>query len=289
MKICLYCQSEYSASAIDCMHCSTTTPVINGFAAYAPEMAHNGGGFKADFFASLAALEAKNFWFRSRNKVISWVLNRYKPNFKSMLEIGCGTGFVISHLVKQFPDVKFSGSEIFTAGLSHAAKRVQSANLMQMDARKIPFINEFDIIGAFDVLEHIKEDEVVLKEIYKALNTNGMLVLTVPQHQWLWSQADQHACHERRYSASELKEKLHRAGFEIVRSTSFITFLLPLMVVSRMNSHGGDDDYDSTAELKLNPILNAILEKILTVELFFIKLGVHLPIGGSRLVVARKK
>jgi SAM-dependent methyltransferase len=59
------------------------------------------------------------------------------------------------------------------------------AVLFQMDARKIPFESEFDVIGAFDVLEHIEEDEKALAQIFHAVLPGGGLILTVPQHRFL--------------------------------------------------------------------------------------------------------
>ena len=64
-----------------------------------------------------------------------------------------------------------------------------------MDARRIPFEDEFDVIGAFDVLEHIKEDEQVLVQMHRAVKSGGGIMLTVPQHMFLWSEQDVQAHH----------------------------------------------------------------------------------------------
>ena len=148
--------------------------MVGGFVCYAPELALEGsGGFKSGFFRDLAALEDKNFWFRSRNKLIVWALGKYGASFRSFLEIGCGTGYVLSGISKAFPDRELFGSEIFTTGLSFAMERLTSSLLMQMDAREIPFVEEFDVIGAFDVLEHIQEDDEVLVQVQQALKLGG--------------------------------------------------------------------------------------------------------------------
>jgi len=103
-----------------------------------------------------------------------------------------------------------------------------------MDARKIPFEEEFDVIGLFDVIEHIEEDDLVLSQVNSALKSNGVVIITVPQHMCLWSAADEYACHIRRYSKYEIEQKITNAGFEILRSTSFVTLLLPALFLSRM-------------------------------------------------------
>jgi trans-aconitate methyltransferase len=246
-------------------------------------------GFKAHYFNQLAELEAGNFWFCGRNRIILWALHKYFPELKSFLEIGCGTGFVISGISKQFPETKLFGSEYLEEGLVHARQRLPTAEFSQMDARCIPYESELDAIGAFDVLEHIEEDEAVLEQIYKALKPGGFVFITVPQHRWLWSTTDEYACHVRRYVANELHKKARKAGFEIVRSTSFVSTLLPAMFLSRLFQQDKKDmSIDKVAELRINLILNKIFEWFLYFELALIRAGVSLPIGGSRLLVARK-
>jgi 2-polyprenyl-3-methyl-5-hydroxy-6-metoxy-1,4-benzoquinol methylase len=85
-----------------------------------------------------------------------------------------------------------------------------------------------------DVLEHVKEDERVIGQIHGALKPGGGAIIAVPQHPWLWSPADEAACHQRRYIRNELERKLQNAGFEILRSTSFNALLLPAMFASRI-------------------------------------------------------
>lgn len=246
-------------------------------------------GFKTHYFKELAELEAGNFWFRARNKLILWALHKYSPGLKSFLEIGCGTGFVISAISKRFPEAKLSGSEYFEEGLVYARQRVPSAEFAKMDARHIPYESELDAIGAFDVLEHIEEDESVLQQMYKALKPGGFVFITVPQHRWLWSAVDEYACHVRRYGASELHQKVCRAGFEIIRSTSFVSTLLPAMYLSRLLQWNKTDmNMDDVAGLRINPILNKIFEWFMGFEWVLIRVGFSLPVGGSRLLVARK-
>jgi SAM-dependent methyltransferase len=246
-------------------------------------------GFKAHYFKELAELEAKNFWFCARNKLILWALQKYSPRLTSFLEIGCGTGFVTQAVSKLFPAARLVGSEYLEEGLVYARQRVPEAEFTQMDARDIPFESELDAIGAFDVLEHIEEDEVVLQQIWKALKPSGIVFITVPQHRWLWSAVDEYACHVRRYGTQELHQKVGNAGFEIIRSTSFVSALLPAMYLSRLlQKNKTNMSMDDVAGLRVNPILNKFLERLLEGELALIRVGVILPVGGSRLLVARK-
>lgn len=290
MRRCLACQGVYATQLGNtaCPHCHVANISIDGFIAYAPALAKDSDGFKAGYFSELSSLEENNYWFRSRNKLILWALKKYSHPFASFLEIGCGTGFVLAGISKAFPDTSIYGSEIFVDGLSFASQRVPSAQCMQMDAQQIPFINEFDCIGAFDVIEHINEDEQVLRQIHSALKDDGTLLLTVPQHMWLWSAVDEHACHVRRYSVADLHSKLKQAGFNITRSTSFVSFLLPAMIFSRLGrKHSAT--FNPMHEFNISHFLNKLLEIVLMFEHIFIRLGLSLPIGGSRLVIAKKR
>src|SRR5262249_49133872 len=161
------------------------------------------------------------------------------------------------------------------------AARAPHAHFIQMDARDCPYLDEFDVAAAFDVIEHIDEDEAVLANLFRAVKPGGHALITVPQHRWLWSDADRCACHRRRYQAVELHAKVRRAGFEILRSTSFVSLLLPLMLISRRSTK----NFDPLAEFKIGARLNEALQAVLACERRLITLGVNFPVGGSRLVI----
>lgn len=293
MKRCLTCNATYEdphqPDAERCPKCETQIAYIQGLQVYAPDNADVSEGFKAEYFDNLAQLEERNFWFRARNRIIAWAFGKYAAPVGNVLEIGCGNGYVLRGLKEAFPNVELNGSEIFLNGLQFAAKRMPDVTLMQMDARDIPFTEHFDAIGAFDVLEHIEEDEAVLKQVHTALKPGGMLILSVPQHMWLWSAMDDYACHFRRYTDAELKSKFEAAGFTVLRSTSFVSFLLPAMLASRLvKKDVATDDLDASAELRINPILNTLFYWIMRLEALLIRLGVSFPAGGSRLIIAQK-
>jgi tRNA G46 methylase TrmB len=113
-----------------CPSCGHTPALVDGFDSYAPDLAHEGGGFKENYFSDLANLEGANFWFQSRNNLIMWALKKYVPNFQSFLEVGCGTGYVLSGIANKFPNSILMGSEIFIAGLDFAAARLPSVKLI---------------------------------------------------------------------------------------------------------------------------------------------------------------
>jgi SAM-dependent methyltransferase len=287
MKICLNCRRRFDDQDWECPGCHYEPEKIDGHIAFAPRIAEHGEGFNANYFATLFELEPNSFWFRSRNRLICWALERYFPRARSLLEVGCGTGFVLAGIRKNLPDLTLAGSEIFAAGLRLAAQRLRGVRLFQMDAQQIPFESEFDIIGAFDVLEHVTNDELVLSQMYQAVRDGGGILLTVPQHPFLWSRVDEYSKHVRRYTAVELKTKVRRAGFSIARATSFVSLLLPLMLISRARMRRGEGELDST-EVRLSAPLDFLLELIMDCERAMIRCGIFLPAGGSLLLIAKK-
>ena len=288
MKKCLECGAVYGSSQSACPDCHVAPRIQDGFPAFAPDHVREEVGFKDEYFCETAEVEEGHFWFRSRSKLIVWAIAKYCPDVVRFLEVGCGTGFVLSAIAQAFPGARLHGSEVLCEGLHRAFSRVPTSNLVQMDARRIPYVDEFDAIGAFDVLEHIHEDVQVLRQIHQALRPAGRMFLTVPQHPWLWSSVDNYSFHVRRYAAKELHEKVRLAGFKVLRSTSFVTALLPLMFGSRRKSGRGGTGAKSRAELNVHPLLNRIFEAVLGCELWLIRVGLNFPLGGSRLLVAEK-
>jgi SAM-dependent methyltransferase len=259
-----------------------------GVPVFAPELAE-GKGSDADYtWDALVAAEERHFWFRSRLRLILWALRRYFPHARNVLDLGCGTGHALEAMSRLLPGVTTSGSDARLEGLAHAGRRLPRTQLLQMDAGHIPFRDEFDVIGAFDVIEHLDEDEAALAEMFRAVRPGGGILLTVPQHRFLWSAADDYSCHRRRYSRSELFAKVRSAGFEVLRSTSFTAVLLPLLVAARRGRRRPLSEFDPTAELRVGRATNLVLDAALRLEGAFIRGGVSFPAGGSLLLAAKR-
>jgi len=237
---------------------------------------------------ALARAEDTHFWFRSRANLIAWALGRHFPRAESLLDVGCGRGSVLASLRRSFPAVTVAGGEILDAALQFARQRLPGADLYQIDARRLPFDREFDVITSCDVLEHIDDDSMAARECYRALVPGGGIIVTVPQHRWLWSAVDTFSRHRRRYSRPQLVALMQQAGFVVERVTSFVTVLLPLVVLSRMRSRRMDDGFDATRELKIGRRLNMLLEHLLDLERRAIQAGISFPLGCSLLIVARR-
>lgn len=289
MKRCVRCRSTYVGSAWTCPTCGASPERIGGYLAFAPDLAARNDGMEPDAHHRLDGLQDASFWFRARNGLIRDLVTRHFPSAERVLEIGCGTGFVLQALQSALPRSRLSGSDIYLNGLPYAAQRVgPQVSLFQMDARHIPYVEEFDLICAFDVVEHINDDGRVLDEIRRALRPSGGVLLSVPQHPFLWSRVDEISFHKRRYRLGELEAKCRKAGLEVIRSTSFVTALLPLMLLQR-RLRSRRADYDAEAELALPRGLDRALEFVLEWERKSVRAGLSLPVGGSRFVAARRR
>lgn len=287
MRACVRCGSTVVDADWRCGRCGDRPEVVGGFLSFAPELAQRARTFDPSLFATLAAIEPESFWFHARNELIAALLRAHFPGARWLLELGCGTGFVLSYLERTFPVVETAGCDVFVEGLDWARRRLARSMLFQADAAHIPYRDHFDVIGAFDILEHVGDDLAVLRAIHGALAPSGIVVLTVPQHRWLWSRADDLAHHERRYDANGLRGKAIDVGFTVERQTSFVMALLPLMLASRLvqrlvKRHG------VMAELQLPAVLDRPLRLVMAAERALIRSGLSLPVGGSLALVARK-
>jgi SAM-dependent methyltransferase len=289
MQHCLSCEATFERSDWTCPSCGAKPSLRNGFVAFAPELAASSDGFPVHAHAALERIEAQSFWFRSRNRLIRDLASRYFKGARNVMEIGCGTGFVLGALRQALPDARLTGSEIYTDGLAIARRRWgEGVTLIQADAQRLPFAAEFDLICAFDVLEHIEDDARVLAEMHRALRPGGGLLLAVPQHPFLWSKADEIGHHQRRYRRGELERKCSAAGFEVVTSTSFVTCLLPVMMLQRRLPRRKPTTLGACG-VTVPRALDRVLEIGTELDRLLIRAGARLPAGGSRFVAARRR
>jgi SAM-dependent methyltransferase len=246
------------------------------------------GAFDAELVGILAGVEDQSFWFRSRNELIVSTFKRSFPDAASFLEIGCGTGFVLRGVREALPHLNLTGAELSAEGLEVARRRLPGVRLLELNVLAMPFDEAFDVVGAFDVLEHIEDDQLALGGILRAARRGGGVIFTVPQHPRLWSAFDEIAGHFRRYTRRELVARLERAGFVEIRTTSFVTFLLPGMFASRLRHPAGSTDFNLEESLLLPRVLDRLCGSIMRIERRMIQAGLRFPVGGSLLAVARR-
>ncbi|QEZ49023.1 class I SAM-dependent methyltransferase (plasmid) [Cupriavidus oxalaticus] len=288
MRICNQCKAPLKIDVWACTACGWQPRVLAGVLCLAPAMMVDHDGFHEPLFVEYEKLEATHFWFVYRRKLILDALQRYFPTLRSFMDVGCGTAENLRAIQARFPRARLVGGEASLRALMQGQRKCK-AQLLQMDARAIPFAQAFDVLGAFDVIEHVDDDAQVLAEMYRACRNDGGIVLTVPQHPSLWSHMDDAAKHKRRYTRQELVKKVEAAGFEIVDVTSFMTLLLPAMAISRVWQRAKPPGDAMDDGFRIGAAMNGMLGGVCTLEHNLIRAGLRFPAGGSLLLVARKK
>jgi len=240
--------------------------------------------------------EDHHWWFATR----TWsLLNLIDANITrrdgNVLDIGCGAGNMIHHLSRYG---RVQGIEVDARPVAMAQAR--GYDVRQGDATKnIPFPDaSFDLVTALDVIEHVDEDEAIIREACRVLRPNGILTISTPAFQWLWSYNDVLNGHKHRYTPHELRERVEHAGFRVKRLTFgfFLVFPMsaPLILLrnrmgqkKELRSHHVDKDEYQVEMEPTSPLVNTILRGVGRVEATMLK-AIDLPIGSSLMVVAQK-
>ena len=229
-----------------------------------------------------------NYWYVSRRELIIWAIGKYFSSAKNAIDIGCGTGFNLLGIKQHYPTLCLHGCDASQRSLQIARSYDTDINFFESSIYEVNSEKKFDLVMALDVLEHLDEDVLALKNIHGLLADKGGAIITVPQHPFLWSPADEYAHHVRRYTRKELLSKAAEAGFKVDRTTSFVTSLFPLMVASRLFDRILKRPYDFEKELAVGRFTNFLFRNILSLERGLIRLGFSFPFGGSLMLVLRK-
>lgn len=252
------------------------------------------GGYDDQFFNLLQKIEDRHFWFKGRARIVSQIaqqLARGVDKF-NVLELGCGNGGMLKALQSACPTATVVGMDLFLQGLRNA-RESGARRLVCGDARQTCFAPVFDLIGLFDVIEHIPEDVEALRGAARLLAPGGAILITVPAHPKLWSYFDTASRHCRRYTPESLRESIEGAGLRVEYLTQFMAALYPIMRLTRWLG-GKKQNRKSAAELareelRIVPGVNGILNALMAAESKVIARRRRLPIGTSLLAIARKE
>ena len=233
-------------------------------------------------------VEQSHWWYTGRRQILASfvedICRRVTDRRARILDVGCGTGANLL-MLSQYGDAE--GVDISEDALAFCRER--GLDKVRLGAgENLPYDDgTFDLVTAFDVVEHMDDDLAGLREMRRVLRPGGRVLLFVPAFMFLWGVQDDVSNHRRRYRLPELQRVLEQAGFEIERSTyANITFFLPILLIRKLMRVMG---ITASTENNINvPALNGVLGKLFGAESFVLRF-MNIPFGVSGLCVARTK
>jgi SAM-dependent methyltransferase len=245
---------------------------------------------EAYLFEEMARTEDHHWWFRGRRGVIEAVLRRHLPPapHRRILDVGCGTGGNLP-LLQRFGQVE--GLEGSAEALALCRRRLgPDFPLHQGHLPEGLPPGPFDVVTAFDVLEHIPDAVGALRGVRSALAPGGLLVLTVPAFGFLWSEHDEVHHHQRRYTVDLLTGQLLAAGLRPRWSSYFNSLLFPpiaaVRLLQRLVPGTRKNELRSDVEVtRSSGLANRVLETIFSSERHVVP-RLSLPFGVSLMAVA---
>ncbi len=229
-------------------------------------------------FTKLKAAEERHFWFRIRRRWITDRIARFVPPPARVLEVGCGSGNVGAHLSRK--GYRVTGSELYADALEMAWSGFDK---VRSDAVDLPFDDgAFDVVGLFDVIEHLDDDLPPLREAFRVLKREGIVIVTVPARRELWSHVDVLSFHRRRYVPALLRRLFSQLGArEEALEYMFASLYLPMMLGRRKSREKVPNQLD------IGPLANLCFQTLCDTERR-ISRRAPFPIGTSLIAVYRK-
>jgi SAM-dependent methyltransferase len=207
---------------------------------------HREDEYDPDGFLSLREMQTRHFWYRGRHRFLLHNLKRAfrsagnpGPNGRAGIDLGGGCGGWAAYLNQHAPGLfgEFAVADSSVDALEFAGGFVGTdVRRYQIDLLQLPWRERWDAAFLLDVLEHIPQDEDVLREVHQSLRPGGYLFVTTPALKCFWSYCDDLSHHVRRYSRRDFAELAQRTGFELCWSRYFMFFLSPLLLLSRLKS-----------------------------------------------------
>lgn len=239
--------------------------------------------------------EDRHWWFASRTRALLTILERHtRRRDLLILDVGSGAGNMYHHL-SRYGDV--IGVESHPAPVKVGQDRGYDIRLGEGDNLNFEDAT-FDLVTALDVVEHNEHDVAMLQEMHRVLKPGGLVLISVPAFQWLWSFNDDINDHKRRYTVGDLEEKLRRVGFSPLESTynNFLVFPLAAAAIfankrkqppTELKSHYFDEDAYQVDMQPTHPVVNAVLTGVGMAEQGLLRVT-PLPVGTGLISIARK-
>ncbi|MBM2811042.1 MAG: Methyltransferase type 11 [Chloroflexi bacterium] len=225
------------------------------------------------FYAEYSQIETTHWWSLGRRSIFLDLLRgrlAAHPQAR-LLDVGCGTGAMLGLLQPFGTPI---GVDVEASALGYCRDR-GCERLVQASANALPFLDAtFDLVTAFDIIEHMDDDVGSLAELGRVCRDDGQVLLSVPAYSFLWGAQDEISHHRRRYTRGDLAGRLHAAGLRPELLTYFNTFLFPIIAGIRLARRfipEGDRQLRSDFTMTKPGLTNAVLTRILAAESPFIR------------------
>ncbi len=227
------------------------------------------------------------WWAKGRRELAVHLLKKHVGTLKgkSMLDLGCGPGVLLEDLKKEGANV--CGIDISSSAVDFCRSR--GLDVKKADVSKLPFKKKkFDGVLAIDLLEHIENENRLLKEAKRILKKDSVFLMMVPAFSILTSSRDKRLGHFRRYNKKNLEKQLTKSGFQVLKSSYFVFFFFPFWLFRVLVERIFPQKREIQTDLMLMPgLLNTVLLFILRMENFLLRF-IDLPFGVSILLIGRK-
>lgn len=188
----------------------------------------------AAYFDTMARHARTHWWYEGRRSLVRSTLDRFDIPRGFVLDVGCGTGDNME-MLSEATGAPTLGSDLSAYALQHAVRGSGGGvRTVVALAEHLPVASGVcGLVASMDVVEHLEDDLIGLREYRRVLVPRGLLLLTVPAYQWLWGEHDVRAAHRRRYRVGGLVDIVEAAGFEVLHTTYFNSFLVPAAAALR--------------------------------------------------------
>lgn len=236
-------------------------------------------------YLKLAEVEDRMWYFRCLHARMHEAVRRALPaRDVELLDAGCGTGGLLKRLRAAEPSWRLRGVDLEPLACEIARQRGNAA--VEGSITALPFADgSFDAITCADVLYHIREHDIALREFRRCLRPGGVVAINVPAYRWLWSYHDERVHSQHRFTRPEILRLLLGAGLQPLSATYWNTLPFPLIVLRRKVF----PPRSAESDVKLYPApIEAVFNACMALERGWNRLGLRLPFGSSVFVVARK-
>ena len=240
---------------------------------------------EAYLYEEMFRLEQRHWWFAAKHRIVLAMLERYlrEKSHARVADVGCGCGHMLQMLSERYDAVGVDASPLAADFARQRGVKVVQGALPENVG--LP-AGEFDAAIMLDVMEHLDDDVASARAVSTLLKPDGILLVTVPAYQWLFSEHDKAHHHRRRYNRQGLLQVLSAAGLRVRYISYYNTILFPLAVGQRVISRSGVGVKQVTTAPPPEPI-NALFRGIFASERH--ALGrVSLPFGLSLIAVAER-